>query len=210
MIKNLDLLEKQFNDLKTRSKPILYNVNDFKAFGKDLEKQFTGDIWNNGEYIWKIEAIAEIINYLKPQTIVEVGFNVGVSSSVFLNLTKEFNTKVYSMDINIDRAKKSIDSINKEFPGRFSITKGNSKNDLDSFLSENNLKVDLAFVDGGKDNYKSDCEIFQKYMNVGGAILIDDLWIPGVKSLIDKVNWSGYKCIDVPRYNRDAALYIKL
>ena len=61
-------LIKSLEDLNNRQKPELYNVNDFKVWDK-LGKQFTGDIWNDGKYIWKIECYSQLIKDLQPSVI---------------------------------------------------------------------------------------------------------------------------------------------
>ena len=48
-------LEDCLTKIISAESPDLYDVNEFKVW-KDLGKRFTGDIWNDGKYIWKIYA----------------------------------------------------------------------------------------------------------------------------------------------------------
>ena len=57
---NKEQLVESLKVLENRQKPELYNINDFKVWNKLNNvlhettggKIWTGDIWNDGEYIW--------------------------------------------------------------------------------------------------------------------------------------------------------------
>ena len=100
-MKKNELLE-SLKTLGNKKSPELYNVNDFKVWDK-LGKQFTGDIWNDGQYIWKIECYSHLIKDLQPSVVFETGFNIGRSACMFLNQTKKYvnkPVKFYSNDIH--------------------------------------------------------------------------------------------------------------
>jgi len=196
---NLDFLNSQ--------KEVTYNVEDFKGWHK--EKQFTGDIWNNGRYKWKIEGFKAIIQQLQPKVIFETGFNVGRSATTMLNYC-DSDCKVYSIDRN-ERCKKYGDKLTKVFPN-FELIIGDTTKVLDEELSKRNLEIDLAFIDGShhQEPAKSDVRCVQKYMNDGGCILVDDRRLTEVIDAINESNWNGYKEVEVPKWdNGGAFLYQK-
>ena len=141
-------LIKSLEDLNNRQKPELYNVNDFKVWDK-LGKQFTGDIWNDGKYIWKIECYSQLIKDLQPSVIFETGFNIGRSSCMFLNQSNKLvnkPVKFYSNDIH-KRSLPNVELLQNEFDN-FEFLLGDSKTLLPTYLKENNIKIDFALVDG--------------------------------------------------------------
>ena len=182
---NLDFLNSQ--------KEVTYNVEDFKGWHE--ENQFTGDIWNNGRYKWKIEGFKAIIQQLQPKVIFETGFNVGRSATTMLNYC-DSDCKVYSIDRN-ERCKKYGDKLTKVFPN-FELIIGDTTKVLDEELSKRNLEIDLAFIDGShhQEPAKSDVRCVQKYMNDGGCILVDDRRLTEVIDAINESNWNGYKEVE--------------
>ena len=179
---NLDFLNSQ--------KEVTYNVEDFKGWHE--ENQFTGDIWNNGRYKWKIEGFKAIIQQLQPKVIFETGFNVGRSATTMLNYC-DSDCKVYSIDRN-ERCKKYGDKLTKVFPN-FELIIGDTTKVLDEELSKRNLEIDLAFIDGShhQEPAKSDVRCVQKYMNDGGCILVDDRRLTEVIDAINESNWNGIR-----------------
>ncbi len=92
------------------------------------------------------------IDYLianpKIKTILEIGFNTGLSSAYFLSARDDI--KVISVDIGFHRyvyeCKKIID---KEFPGRHTLHIGDSRKIIPQITNlEPGIKPDLIFIDG--------------------------------------------------------------
>ena len=196
---NLDFLNSQ--------KEVTYHVEDFKGWHK--ENQFTGDIWNEGEYKWKIEGLKVIIQQLQPKVIFETGFNVGRSITVMLNYC-DSNCKVYSIDKN-EKCKKFGDKLTEVFPN-FELIIGDTTKVLDDEVSKRNLEIDLAFIDGSHHRTPAlnDIICVQTYMNDGGCILVDDKRLTGVKDAVKAADWKGYKEVGIPKWdNGGAFLYQK-
>lgn len=189
---NLDFLNSQ--------KEVTYNVEDFKGWNKE-EKQFTGDIWNNGKYKWKIEGLKAIIQQLQPNVIFETGFNVGRSATTMLNYC-DSNCKVYSIDRN-EKCKKYGDKLSEVF-SNFELIIEDTVEKLEEILEEKQLEIDLAFIDGSHHHIPAlnDITCVQEYMNDGGCILVDDKRLPSVKTAVKESNWNGYKEVEVPKWDR--------
>ena len=205
-------LEDCLSRIISKDIPDLYDVNDFKVWN-DLGERFTGDIWNDGKYVWKMHCHSQIIKDVNPTTIFETGFNRGTSACMFLNQLRKFNggdtVKVYSNDIN-PRSLVNADKLSAEFPN-FEFVLGDSMTTLEPFLEKNKPELDYVFVDGAHsyEGAKSDCLAFQPYVKKGGVIVVDDCWIDGVKDGTLDAKWDGWEAFEIPRYERQALVFIK-
>jgi predicted O-methyltransferase YrrM len=111
------------------------------------------------------------------KTIGEVGFNVGMSSAVFLHAIPD--AKVYSFDIGhwsyVGHQKALIDRL---WPGRHMLTIGDSRQSVPQFTELVKEPIfDFVFIDGGhQDNIPiSDIMNFLKLVKPGGILCIDDV-----------------------------------
>lgn len=197
--------------LQNRNTPELYDVNEFKIWNK-LGKQFTGDIWNDGQYIWKIECYSQLIKDLQPSVIFETGFNIGRSACMFLNQAKKYVNKhveFYSNDIH-ERSLPNVKLLQEEFKN-FNFLLGDSKKLLPEYLSKNNIKIDFALVDGDHsyEGARVDCLSFQPHINDGGIIFVDDWWIRAVADGALDARWDGWTIFQCPKYERGATVFLK-
>ena len=217
---NSKQLIKSLKVLNEKQKPELYNINDFKVWNKlnnvltetNNGKQFTGDIWNGGDYIWKIECYSQLIKDLQPSVIFETGFNIGTSACMFLNQAKKYidkPVKFYSNDIE-ERSLANVKLLQEEFDN-FEFLLGDSKTLLPLYLKENNLKIDFALVDGDHsyEGARVDCLSFQPHINEGGIIFVDDWWIKDVAQGALDARWDGWTIYQVPKYERGAVVFLK-
>ena len=107
-----------------------------------------GNIENN------IEQKKDIINIIKtknPEYILEIGFNAGHSSELFL---ENSNAYIYSFDIGAhfhEYLKYGKLFLNNKFPNRHTLVFGNSRETIPRFNNNNNIKFDIIFIDGGHD-----------------------------------------------------------
>lgn len=80
---------------------------------------------------------------LRPRSILEIGFNLGHSSVMWLELGVK---KVHSMDIaKTEKAMASAAAIDMRYPNRFSISWENTR------LAELKGEFDLGFIDGSHE-----------------------------------------------------------
>ena len=98
----------------------------------------------------QMDKLKEIMGVVNPKNILEIGFGLGKSSAFFLS---ESSANVYSFD-TFDQEYHTIGKqyIEKVFPNRHILVQGNSSNTLDSFIASNNMKFDIIFIDGGRDD----------------------------------------------------------
>jgi len=96
----------------------------------------------------QINDLAQLAASPSVKNIMEIGFNAGHSTNVFLSVNSE--AKVTSFDIGqhdyVHAAKKYIDAT---FPNRHTLILGDSTVTVPQF--QNDVKFDLIFIDGGHD-----------------------------------------------------------
>jgi predicted O-methyltransferase YrrM len=122
---------------------------NFSRYNQGLKEILVFEIVEGGS---QVEQCKFFIDYLiatpKIKTIVEIGFNTGLSSAYFLSARD--NIKVISVDIGFHRyvndCKKLID---KQFPNRHTLLIGDSKKIIPQITKlEPGIKPDLIFIDG--------------------------------------------------------------
>ena len=104
-------------------------------------------------YCFQIEKATKLlINLCKrhnPKRIMEIGFNAGHSSLIFLANTK---ASVLSFDIGTHAYTDfGVDYISKKYGDRFKYIKGNSMETLGKYIKEEGGQFDIILVDGGHD-----------------------------------------------------------
>jgi|TARA_R110000772_G_scaffold182578_3_gene293836 hypothetical protein len=95
-----------------------------------------------------IKAIIDICEITAPKSILELGFNRGVSALMWLKSSKAI---IKSVDWRkIDKVEKSINYINTNYPNRFTYKELNHSKILDEKEGLYNLgeNYDLVFIDG--------------------------------------------------------------
>ena len=97
------------------------------------------------------DEILEILRNNNFKNIMEIGFNAGHSSELFLSNTSAY---VHSFDIGDhfnQYLKYGKNFINQKYPDRHTIVFGDSKITIPRFTKNNDIKFDLIFIDGGHD-----------------------------------------------------------
>ena len=95
--------------------------------------------------------ILEILSNHNFKNIMEIGFNAGHSSELFLENSSAY---VHSFDIGEhfnQYLKYGKFFINQKYPNRHTLVFGDSKISVPRFAKNNNTKFDLIFIDGGHD-----------------------------------------------------------
>ena len=122
---------------------------NFSRYTQGLKEISVFEIVEGGS---QVEQCIFFIDYLiatpKIKTIVEIGFNTGMSSAYFLSARDDI--KVISVDIGFHRyvndCKKLID---KQFPNRHTLIIGDSKKIIPELHKlDPGIKPDLIFIDG--------------------------------------------------------------
>jgi len=110
--------------------------------------------------------------------IMEVGFNAGHSSEIFLRHNPKIS--VVSFDIGthpyVNAAKQYIDQC---YSNRHTLILGNSKDSLPQYVEANpGVTFDLIFLDGGSsyEEVKSDLENSRKLANKDTIVVVDDTY----------------------------------
>jgi predicted O-methyltransferase YrrM len=122
---------------------------NFSRYNQGLKEISVFEIVEGGS---QVEQCKFFIDYLiatpKIKTIVEIGFNTGISSAYFLSARDDI--KVISVDIGFHRyvndCKKLID---EQFPNRHTLLIGDSKKIIPELHKlDPGIKPDLIFIDG--------------------------------------------------------------
>jgi SAM-dependent methyltransferase len=133
-----------------------------------------------------IKAFRAALDYVQPKSILEIGFNLGYSSAVFLKVTR---AKVVAVDIS-DKAETiyAAEKLGQRFKNRFTFILGDSAK---IFNEVRQYKFDMIFIDGGhlEDQVTADLKLG---MNLGIKYFLMDDWLPqfgpGVQVSIGKFN----------------------
>jgi len=129
--------------------------------------------------------------YTKVKTVLEIGFNGGLSAATFLSARPDI--KVVSIDLGrydyVLRAKKWID---QEFPDRHMLLIGNSLTTFPQLLSMfPSFSPDLIFIDGGHDAPvpQSDLKYAMELARPDTWICVDDIveWMVDILSAVNTV-----------------------
>ena len=97
--------------------------------------------------------LKEIASSKDIETILEIGFNAGHSSELFLSANPD--ATVVSFDIGVHSyVQTGKEYIDKTFPGRHTLILGNSLDTVPDYEAKNPEPFDLIFIDGGHD-YKT-------------------------------------------------------
>lgn len=123
------------------------------------------------------EQASDLIRYVAPVTrIMEIGFNAGHSSDLFLSANP--SARVVSFDIGthdyVTAAKRFIDA---NYPGRHTLILGDSRTTVPTYASEHpNETFDVIFIDGGHDydTALADLKNCQKLAHKDTTVILDD------------------------------------
>ena len=143
------------------------NINIIEGYTKEVPLQY--------------EIIKNIIlmNKDKINNILEIGFNAGHSSELFLKNTNQ-NCKIISFDLGeYDFGKVSKKYIDFTYPFRHQLILGDSTKTIPEFIELSNYqpKFDVIFIDGGHtyEIAKEDFYNCQKLAHKDTILLFDDV-----------------------------------
>lgn len=133
-----------------------------------------------------LKAFRAALDIVQPKSILEIGFNLGYSSAVFLKASR---AKVVAVDIS-DKAETifAAEKLAARFKARFNFILSDSSKVLDKVKK---FKFDMIFIDGGhlEDQVTIDLQLG---MDLGINYFLLDDWLPqfgpGVQVSIGKFN----------------------
>jgi hypothetical protein len=142
-------------------------------------------VQDNVVLLWK-----QIKNLTKFKNLIEIGFNVGHSSTIILSMFDDVN--ITSFDINRnERTTQGADKVKEKFGQRhqfFAYNTLNLRQDLNN-KKFSFLPADLIFIDGGHTFDVALNDIMIAKENNIRYVLVDDSNIPDVAKAIDSVSF---------------------
>lgn len=165
---------------------------------RDLEGH--SGMWNE-----KTVGYRALVNRVGLKTVCEIGFNAGHSSLTWLAGNPEIH--LYSFDLPHDYQHFGVELITEKFPGRLTLTNGNSLETIPKFFKEHPaIYCDIAHVDGGHDYETAlqDLKNFFSRVKPGGIIIIDDTLCPEHNYCIGPMKaWTEF--VALPEYKNKIA-----
>lgn len=158
------------------------NLDNF--YKKNKIHIIEGNIENN---VQQKEDISNIIKEVTPKYILEIGFNAGHSSELFL---ENSNAYIYSFDDGAhfnQYLKYGKFFLNNKFPNRHTLVFGDSRETIPRFAKNNNIKFDIIFIDGGHDYEIAYPDLMncRQLANENTIVIMDDI-------VSDDINPPGY------------------
>tara|TARA_B100000482_G_scaffold189610_1_gene171314 strand:- start:265 stop:921 length:657 start_codon:yes stop_codon:yes gene_type:complete len=158
---------------------LLKRIYKFMDNVNTLEELFNKNKMNMDGYSKQIKGQVDFLrtSVQNPlvENVMEIGFNGGHSSELFLETNSNIN--VISFDIcgyNCVRVGKNF--IDKKFPGRHTLIKGNSLESVPKYASDHDIKFDVIFIDGGHayDIVKGDIMNCKRLAHKDTLVILDD------------------------------------
>jgi len=144
----------------------IHNIHDFEGHSQQIPDQI------------------ELLNELSSNatSILEIGFNVGHSSELFLSTHP--NRTVISFDIGLYKEGFSVGKrfLDFNYPNRHTLILGDSQITLPEFIHKTDNKFDLIFIDGGHhyNISKSDLLNCKNLAHKDTLLILDDtVFTPG-------------------------------
>jgi len=112
---------------------------------------------------------------INAKEILEIGFNAGHSSELFLKANSNVNVTSFDLDCYI------ITSVGKtyidiKYPDRHTLILGDSTLSIPKFIKQTNKKYDIIFIDGGHDYNVAYADLLncRELSNENTIVLMDD------------------------------------
>jgi len=120
------------------------------------------------------------------QNIMEIGFNAGHSTLLFL--LSNPNSKITLFDLCEHKyTQECFDLLDKYFPNRLSLIKGDSRVTLSQFIKENpSTKFDLIHIDGGHFGNTPYLDFYYSNQLSNGYIIFDDTNLTNINHIFEE------------------------
>lgn len=145
--------------------------SQFELKLKEYAKEYSVPIIQDGG----LALLEEVIALLKPKKILEIGTAIGYSA---LRMNSVCDSEIYTIERNEDmynEAKKNIASANKEDKIHIIF-----KDALEAFDDVKDNQFDLIFIDAAKAQYTKFFNLYTPLLNVGGAVVCDNMLFHGL------------------------------
>ena len=132
----MNLFDKTYLSQTTLTKYLSsQGITQFEGFTQQIPQQ--------------VEDLKHLVKSNNIKKVLEIGFNAGHSSEIFLENNKDCT--VLSFDLGIhDYVQKGKEFIDKKYQNRHTLILGDSTRSIpDYYLKNNSEKFDLIFIDGG-------------------------------------------------------------
>ena len=177
-----------------------YNSTYFKKNKKRFIKM-TNNVLKN-DYIKKLtEFVVPEIKDIPNLDILEFGVNKGFSTSIFLDICKKNNGKLYSNDVD------DYNSLYNDKAWKFIHCRDDDYSEIEKFIPK---KLDLVYLDSYHEPNHVE-KIFRYYypkIKTGGFYIIDDIcWLPYVKG--NYRDSFGNEMANLETYKRLLEVYYK-
>ena len=170
--------------------------NYLAKYGLVITEGYIGLGQNNGP---QEKELINIMNSFgnKKINIMEIGFNAGHSSDIFLKYNRDSNVTSFDLGEHnyIQKAKEYIDS---KYPNRHLLIIGDSRISVPTFTKFNkDVKFDIIFIDGGHDYEiaKADFDNCLKLAHKDTIVILDD-------TMFEQINGPGFVWLDALRNNK--------
>lgn len=172
--------DKQFYAECTKGLPDLLGIN-----GDGLDKWGVPLPYGTGPH--SVRCLREIVEIVKPKNIFEIGFNMGWSSAMWLELAPK--AKITSCDISYkDETVEAAKYLGGKYPKRFFYVNRLESEYFDKITK--NKSFDLAFIDGGHllDDVVADLKLC---MDLNIPFFAMDDWLPEYGEVEEAVKTFG-------------------
>ena len=129
---------------------------------------------HSGNKLDQRKLLTKLVSKDNIKNILEIGFNAGHSSELFLSQNN--NVNVVSFDVGYhDSVKLCKKFIDQKYPNRHKLIIGNSLETIPNY--NENIKFDLFFIDGGHDynTAKNDIINCKRLSHENSIVVMDDV-----------------------------------
>ncbi len=170
---------------------IVEQYDEFRDTVRKLKQPLEG---HSGKFPEQILTYIHIVRIPFIRTVCETGFNAGHSTFTWLSANP--NVHVYSFDMGKHRYSKPMaEFLSTMFPGRLTLTWGDSTKTLPLFCEQNpDVRCDLVSVDGGHsfEVAQADINNFRRMANRKNVLVFDDYPAPMFDPVLGPI-WEGGK-----------------
>ena len=149
---------------------------------------------------WQCEILFKIINFYQPNSLLELGTSLGIST-IYQALARK-NINMVTMEGSPEIAKIARSNFKKQEINNIRLIEGNFDETLPKFLSETK-RIDYAFVDGNHRE-KATIQYFEMclpYCHEDSILIFDDIhWSKGMEAAWEKIIASAAVTLSLDLY----------